>query len=365
MRFAHFSHVWMKPDMTAHARYEQLWRELALCDELGFDFGFSVEHHFTRRESWMSSPNLYTIAAGARTKRIRLGAMGHVVPLHHPVRLLEEIAIADQMLDGRLEVGLVAGILASYFEPFGVDFRTRREVTLEFARFLKAAFSCAPDPIRFDGNTIKANDVEISVTPKQRPYPPLWMETRDIPTLEFCAREGLHTGYFLLFPRKVARSRYAPYLKGWKDHGWPGTPNIAYSTVCYVDETDEKAQSVALADAGRAYKGFFSYSDDPAEIRVKQLEASAYFQTRGEPEAAEILLNMLDPDYLLANDLILLGSPETVARKLRAWAMEGSFNTFFGEFNFGAMSEANLMNSLRLFGNHVIPQLRTFEPFQC
>ena len=365
MRFAHFSHVWMKEGLTPHERYEQLWRELALCDTLGFDYGFSVEHHFTRRESWMSSPNLYTVAAGARTRRIRLGAMGHVVPLHHPIRLLEEIAIVDQILDGRLEVGLVAGILPSYFEPFGIDFKTRRDVTLEFARFLKAALSCAPDPVSFAGDAIAAEAVEISVTPKQRPYPPLWMETRDVPTLAFCAREGLHTGYFLLFPRTVAKSRYAPYLMGWKEHGWPGTPNIAYSTVCYVDETDEKALAVALADAGQAYKGFFSYSNDPAEIRAKQLEASDYFKARGEPEAAEILLNMLDPDYLLEHDLILLGSPDTVARKLKAWASEGSFNTFFGEFNFGGMSEQNLMSSLRLFGEQVIPALRDFEPFEC
>jgi alkanesulfonate monooxygenase SsuD/methylene tetrahydromethanopterin reductase-like flavin-dependent oxidoreductase (luciferase family) len=74
---------------------------------------------------------------------------------------------------------------------------------------------------------------------------------------------------------------------------------------------------------------------------------------------------MLDPDYLLEHDLILLGSPETVAHKLKAWASEGSFNTFFGEFNFGTMSEQNLMNSLRLFGEHIIPALRDFEPFQC
>ena len=42
MKFAHFSHVWGKPNMTAHERYEQLWRELELCDELGFDFRLQI-----------------------------------------------------------------------------------------------------------------------------------------------------------------------------------------------------------------------------------------------------------------------------------------------------------------------------------
>ena len=57
------------------------------------------------------------------------------------------------------------------------------------------------------------------------------------------------------------------------------------------------------------------------------------------------------------------GAPDTVADKLRAWAEEGSFNTFFGEFNFGDMPEEALMRSIRLFGEHVIPKLRDYEPY--
>jgi len=152
-------------------------------------------------------------------------------------------------------------------------------------------------------------------------------------------------------------------LKGWKEHGWPGTPNIAYSTVCFVAGTDKKAIEIAAADAARAYKGFFTYSEDPAEIRVKQQETAQYFIARGEPGAAEIILNLLDIDYLLAHDLVLIGSPETVAAKLRRWAEEGSFNTFFGEFNFGNIAEEDLMRSIRLFGTEVMPKLRGYEPF--
>jgi hypothetical protein len=59
---------------------------------------------------------------------------------------------------------------------------------------------------------------------------------------------------------------------------------------------------------------------DPEEIRTKQHETADYFLERGEPGAAEIILNLLDPDYLEAKDLILIGAPDTVARKLRARA---------------------------------------------
>ena len=131
MKLAHFAHVWGKPGMTPHDRYEQLWRELELCDVLGFDYGFCVEHHFTPHESWMSAPSLYAVGAGARTKNMRVGPMGYVVPLYNSLRLAEEIAIIDQMLDGRFEVGLVPGIMASYFEPFGLDYNFRKSPTPE------------------------------------------------------------------------------------------------------------------------------------------------------------------------------------------------------------------------------------------
>ena len=365
MKFAHFAHVWHKDGMAPAERYRQLWRELQACDELGFDYGFCVEHHFRPDESLMSAPNLYAIAAGARTKRIRLGGMGHVVPLHHPVRLIEEIALADQMLDGRLEVGLVPGIADLYFPPFGADFASRRAVTLDFVGFLKAAYT-RPHPFSHEGKHHKAERLTLAVRPLQQPYPPLWIETRDPPTLAFCAKEGINAGYFILFPRKDAHPRYTKYLADWKAAGHARKPNIAYSTVVYVDETDDKALKTALKDAGRAYQGFFGplkNPGDPAELKAEQENRARFFEERGEAAGAEIMRNLLDPDYLLANDLILLGSPETVTRKLKAYAEEGLFNTFFGELSFGTLAETDFMRSIRLFGTEVMPRLRNFEPF--
>jgi alkanesulfonate monooxygenase SsuD/methylene tetrahydromethanopterin reductase-like flavin-dependent oxidoreductase (luciferase family) len=362
MKFAHFSHVFAKPGMTPGQRYEQLWRELALADEVGFEYGFSVEHHFCPRESLISSGNLYVTGAGARTKRIRLGTMGHLVPTHHPVRLVEEIAITDQMLGGRVEIGLVPGIRREYFGPFKADFDGRRAKTYEFTRFLKAAYA-ADGPFSFAGETIEQTDLEISVRPAQRPHPPIWMESRDPATLQFAAEQGLHSGYFVLFPRSKARARYEPYVAAWQQHGWAGKPNIGYSTVVFVAETDQAARDIALADAARAYRGFFGDTEDPAELAELQRLRGNYFRSINEPETAEIVEHLLDAEFLLDKELILLGSPATVTRQLRAWAEHGMFNAFFGEFNFGALGEADLMNSIRLFGEQVAPALREFEPF--
>jgi alkanesulfonate monooxygenase SsuD/methylene tetrahydromethanopterin reductase-like flavin-dependent oxidoreductase (luciferase family) len=361
MKFAHFAHVWGKPGYTPAQRYELLWRELETADELGFDYGFCVEHHFRPDESWMSAPSLYTVGAGARTKRIRLGGMGHIVPLHQALRLTEEIAIADQMIGGRLEVGLVPGIVSEYFRPFNVDFESRRAVTLEYVHFLKAAFSDA-ESLTFDGKFHHADNVKLSVKPMQKPHPPLWIETRDPATLVFCAKEGISVGYFLLIPRDEAANFYRTYYADWKKAGHAAKPNIAYSTLVYVDETDEKALAKAMPEIAQGYRGFFPVMGD-AELKAAQIERSEIFRKRGEHGAAEIIKHILDPEYLLSRDLVFAGSPETVTRKLKASAAEGHFNTFFGEFNFGNLAAEDVLRSIRLFGTEIVPALRDFEPF--
>ncbi len=70
MKFAHFSHIWAKPGMTPHQRYEELWRELQLCDELGFDYGFCVEHHF-RPEARLWCPKSVSRCAEKAARFVR------------------------------------------------------------------------------------------------------------------------------------------------------------------------------------------------------------------------------------------------------------------------------------------------------
>jgi alkanesulfonate monooxygenase SsuD/methylene tetrahydromethanopterin reductase-like flavin-dependent oxidoreductase (luciferase family) len=133
--------------------------------------------------------------------------------------------------------------------------------------------------------------------------------------------------------------------------------------VVYVDETDDKAIDTALFRASRAYEGFLAPAKPGETFETRAKEHAKMFIGRGEPGASEIMQHLFDADYLLNNDLVFIGSPETVAAKIRAAAAEGMFNVFMGEFNFADLPEADLMRSIRLFGEKVIPALRAFEPF--
>jgi alkanesulfonate monooxygenase SsuD/methylene tetrahydromethanopterin reductase-like flavin-dependent oxidoreductase (luciferase family) len=241
-----------------------------------FDYGFCVEHHFRPDESWMSSPSLYAVGAGARTRRLRLGPMGYIVPLYHPLRLAEEIAIVDQMLGGRMELGLVPGINADYFRPFGLDYDLRKSPTLEFVDYMRAAFG-GTQPFSFHGSNFHTESAEVSVQPFQRPHPPLWMMSRDPQTLEFCARNAINPGYFLIYPRSDAAPRYRKFLEDCNKAGWLQKPNIAYCTIVHVDETDEKAIKTGLFRASRAYEGFLP-QPQPGETFDERVRTHALLQ---------------------------------------------------------------------------------------
>ena len=176
-------------------------------------------------------------------------------------------------------------------------------------------------------------------------------------------REGHQPG---LLPRLSAcgcRTALPRLLDNWQKANHGRKPKIAYCTLIYVDETDQKALDVALARAARAYEGFLPPPKPGESFEERVREHAKKFIGRGEPGASEIMANVFNPDYLMKNDLVYIGSPETVAAKLRRTAEEGVFNVFLGEFNFSDLPAADVMRSIRLFGEKVIPALRGFEPF--
>jgi alkanesulfonate monooxygenase SsuD/methylene tetrahydromethanopterin reductase-like flavin-dependent oxidoreductase (luciferase family) len=189
------------------------------------------------------------------------------------------------------------------------------------------------------------------------------MMSRDPATLAFCAANGINTGYFINAPRHDVAPRYRKFLADWEAAGHGRKPSIAYSTVVYVDETDQKALDNGLFRASRAYEGLLPLAGPGETFEDRLKKQKARFVERGELGAAEIVTRIFDPDFIMEHDLVFVGSPDTVAKKLRKAAEVGVFNTFMGEFNFADLPEDDLLRSIRLFGEQVIPALRDYQPF--
>ena len=111
MRFGLFHNL---HDLTKQRGYGDLLGELrelaSICDETDFDVLWMPEHHFSvwGREL-LPNPLMTAVDLAARTKRIRIGIAAAIVTFWHPLRAAEDIALLDQLTDGRVEIGFGRG----------------------------------------------------------------------------------------------------------------------------------------------------------------------------------------------------------------------------------------------------------------
>jgi alkanesulfonate monooxygenase SsuD/methylene tetrahydromethanopterin reductase-like flavin-dependent oxidoreductase (luciferase family) len=72
------------------------------------------------------SPGVFLAAVAQRTKRLRLGPLVYSLPLYHPIRLIEEICMLDQMSGGRFELGVGRGVSRIEVRFYGITPTTDR-----------------------------------------------------------------------------------------------------------------------------------------------------------------------------------------------------------------------------------------------
>ena len=104
-----------------YEQHLQVWEEM---DKLGFD-GVGLNEHHTTPHGLMNSPNMMAAVAAQRTKKLKFLMLGNLVPLHNPLRIAEELAMADTMSRGRILSGFARGVPREY-NVYGVPMSESR-----------------------------------------------------------------------------------------------------------------------------------------------------------------------------------------------------------------------------------------------
>src|SRR6188474_3399312 len=102
---------------------QALW-EVDFAERHGFESIWVTEHHFSGYGS-IGVPSVYAAGIAQRTKRVRIGYGVAVVPLHHPMRLAEEISWVDHLSEGRVIVGVGPGFSPFEFGGFSIPLKER------------------------------------------------------------------------------------------------------------------------------------------------------------------------------------------------------------------------------------------------
>src|ERR1700682_5102352 len=213
-------------------------------DRNGF-YGYPLAEHHGTPIGCAASPGIFLAALAQRTEKLRFGPLVYLLPFYHPLRLIEEICMLDQLSGGRLELGIGRGVSPFETANYALDFaQTGAMYDGSFQVLLKGLDS---DELTFEGKFYRFDKVPMVLKPVQRPHPPLWYGVSVPDNADWPAANDVNV--VSLAPPAAVRPIFERYLATRRKLGKGDTTLRGVGRHVVVAETDEKA----LAIARRAY----------------------------------------------------------------------------------------------------------------
>jgi len=341
MQFGTFLLLHSPDGRPAGEVYEDGLSQAHLADKVGFDAVWLAEHHFS---SYGYSPNplMFAVRVASATDRVRIGTAVVVVPLYHPLRLAENIAFADHLTEGRLEVGFGSGYQEYEFQRFGLNLDAKRQHFDEGLEIITAALT--QDEFSYQGNLYDIPTSTLFPRPLQEPHPPFWIAAQSPDSITSTVQRGFRCitgGSSAPSGRIVANWNSFKNAVNESGVGWP--QEFAVQTQIYVSESEDDARE-QLKHA----LWHFRMVDALRNNRQKLI---------GGVAQEEHLAEEPDPD-MMYEEWLLFGTPESVQRKLDRLLDQTGITYLNGVFAIGRMSSDKVRASMELFAKEVIPAFR-------
>jgi alkanesulfonate monooxygenase SsuD/methylene tetrahydromethanopterin reductase-like flavin-dependent oxidoreductase (luciferase family) len=331
-----------------------------LADELGFDGLWLGEHHFDA-EGTDQLPNPVMLAAdlAARTSRIRLGMSAVTLPLWHPIRLAEDLAMLDHFSGGRLDVAFSRGILAGEILNLNADAdrgneAQSRAIFAEHLEIVKRAWTQDPfswhgerydvphPESRWPGKAYKSyhgddgtlKGLVVLPQPLQAGGPPLWAVTQQEEGFRQAARDGM--GVITSHP---TGRRLAGLNSAYREEGGPTAGAIVVRDVMVAETADAARAAMEPAvterfELIRRVRGLGAWLDLAEDPEDPRLQAMSGF------------------DILMERDYLMCGTPDEVAERMIRVAREQGIEHWM------LSTSSNDEASLRLLAEEVLPAVR-------
>jgi len=253
------------------------------AEACGLDEVWVSEHHFNSFTQSASILPLIAYYLGI-TRTIRIGSAAVLTPLHHPVRLAEDLATLDILGKGRFGVGIArGGPFPSQYAHFGIPAEEAAARAREATDFLMALLR--GEDVTFEGQFYTARNLTIYPRPVHKPLP-IWIASASMDTVTDAGRYG----FGLMAGHSWSVPMINTLLATYRSTGNHTTPDLVILRNVCIADTDEEAMRVALP----ALERFF--------IRMREF---------ANPGAASSPVSL---DNALTHSII--GSPETCRQKL-------------------------------------------------
>jgi len=367
MRIGLFYQIQVPKPWTAGSEAQRIYEaleQIPYAESQGFDSVWFSEHHFRPVWSHNSAPDLTLAAVSQRTNRIRLGIGVVLAPIHHPLHVAQRMATLDILSRGRVDVGIGRTGYPYQLTPYGVDLKDTRGMWQEFADLLPRLWT--EEEISYDGTYYKIPRREVLPKPVQRPHPPLWSACGSDET----ARQTGRLGMGGLFGGEGGPDRVRELMALYRDalRTAPGSgpatpPRAALMTAGYCHEdphvaTERGSELVGWYIEQQRERARLVWRDyDPTTVpqdyqgyyaRDQRLAAGPH---PGEPTPREVRDR---------GEQFCVGTPAECIRFIELYEALG-IEEMILLCAVGPATHEEVINTMRLFGEQVIPHFRAKE----
>ena len=350
-----FPNSYFDPE-KAHVLYNEYHEQYAFADEMGFDGIMSNEHHASY---WCMKPavNLDAAVIAKVTKKVKIAILGNVIAVNDPIRMAEEIAMLDCYSNGRIISGFVRGTAVESLAGGIIPAENRSR--FEEAHDLIIKCWTEPGPFRFEGKHYQYRVINPWVKPVQQPHPPIWFP--GLSSAESVVWAASHQHPYMNLGSLLDHTQFlkSVYIDTAKETGFqPGPEHFGYLLRVLCADTDEKAQEIGrhfLWTENHRNRGPVEHNDPPGYQSRQAVQIQ-----RTLPGAGGFGKRMSYEELQEVNNVIV-GSPETVIRKLRHIIEELNPGYMHIYGNEGGITHAESMRSIELLGQEVIPALHEIQ----
>ena len=294
--------------------YHNALDQLELADRLGYDYAWEVEHHFLEEYSHSSAPEVFLGAASQRTRNIRLGHGIVQLTTNHPAKVAAKIAVLDLLSNGRVEFGMGESASVTELEPFKVNFDDKRAIWEDAVRCLVPMFG--DGSAEYHGEYFDFPPRAVLPKPRQKPPPAAMDRLLAARHHRLCRQQkGLGALGFQFVSADAAHAWVHAYYNAITKRldrlaDYPVNPNIALVSMFMCARTDEEAR--AKADGATFFQFCLRFSTTAPGPQLRPPPGSVDMWSEYNRWKAA---NPGAADKALSGGLI--GSPETIRRKLR------------------------------------------------
>lgn len=344
-----------RPHTTAAETYNEDLKEIVLADQLGFKVAFISDHHgeqvYVDRVDTLPISELLMCKAAALTKQIKMGAAVKVIHLQHPLDIAIQAAVTDHMLgDGRFIFGFGSGFSAPVFSlERGLSYEDRHGRLLESLEFIQKCWA-SKQPFDWDGKYWKAKGVVATPSPVNNSSIPMATATETDAMIRMAGERG----YTLLTahePPNRLKGKTEVYRAGAQAAGRKNAlDGIANARFIYV--TDSRAKGIQDLKPAVSFELQF------------QIERGL-FKMAKQLNGWDIDEQNVTFEQLVDLGWYIIGTPDEVAERIATiHEKSGGFGTLLMVVGKAWADYERRARSMRMFMEHVAPQLRGLSPAQ-